>query len=180
MPSYGPRSPIGKAAQSLGMSRYKVRKLRKEGMPVDSVDSARAWMAKNQTWRSCLQALPNAGSNPSPSEDGSNPLGAVYSFAEARARKEHHAANVAAIREQALAGTLVDLALVERILTTLAAQTRASLEQIADRLADRVASLDSPHQICELIQQEIDLTLEDLVNQIEQLEFDNPRAVLGG
>lgn len=153
-----------------------MKRLRKEGMPLDTVDAARAWLAKNKQWKG-VQEPP---SNQEILGDESHLPRGVYSFAEARARKEHHAANVAAIREQALAGTMVELALVERILTSLAAQTRASLEQIADRLSDRVAALSSSHEVCDLIQKEVDLVLEDLVSQMEQLEFDNPRLVLGG
>jgi phage terminase Nu1 subunit (DNA packaging protein) len=154
-------------AKGLGVTRGRVSQMKAAGMPVDSLDSARAW--RDEHVRPRIDNTPKG-------------LGAVAAalapdIAEARARREHHEANIAAMREHQMAGSLVELALVERALVGMTAQVRANLERVPDKLAEVVAAESDAHRIHALLVAEMDLVLEDLAAQVGGMDLTDARAV---
>lgn len=92
----------------------------------------------------------------------------VPSLEVSRRRREHHEANIAEMRERQKAGELVILADVHLAYTTLAAELRAALERIPDKLAARLVEADST-VIHKLLTDEIDQALMDMAKQAETL-----------
>lgn len=85
----------------------------------------------------------------------------VPSLEMSRRRREHHEANLAEMRERQKAGELVELAQVHLAYTTLAAQLRAALERIPDKVAPRLANAPVD-EIHELLSSEIEQALLDM------------------
>jgi hypothetical protein len=132
-------------------------------MPVDSVEAAREWKAANVKGQ--IQIITARA-------PVAEAVAAVtYDIAEARAKREHHEANIAAMREAQLGGSLVERDRVETALTGLAAQVRANFERLPDKLAELVAAETDPHRCHALLTAEIDLVLEDLAAQVTAVEL---------
>lgn len=93
----------------------------------------------------------------------------VYDLQLARAKREHHEANIAEMRERQKAGELVELQQVHLAYTTLAAQLRAALERIPDKLAPRLAAEADEHAVHTLLLAELDAALMDMAKTAEQL-----------
>lgn len=93
----------------------------------------------------------------------------VYDLQLARAKREHHEANIAEMRERQKAGELVELQQVHLAYTTLAAQLRAALERIPDKLAPRLAAEGDEHTVHALLLAELDAALMDMAQTAEQL-----------
>lgn len=93
----------------------------------------------------------------------------VYDLQLARAKREHHEANIAEMRERQKAGELVELQQVHLAYTTLAAQLRSALERIPDKLAPRLAAESDEHAVHLLLMSELDSALMDMARTAEQL-----------
>ncbi len=93
----------------------------------------------------------------------------VYDLQLSRAKREHHEANIAEMRERQKAGELVELQQVHLAYTTLAAQLRAALERIPDKLAPRLAAEGDEHTVHTLLLAELDAALMDMAQTAEQL-----------
>jgi len=144
-------------ADALGLSGGRISQLKGQGMPVDSVDAAKEWYAKNvdptfspTPFRNLKQRAVVAA------------VSEAYDLAAGRAKREHHEANIAEMRERQLAGQLVEVEAVKKLLADAGAQIRLSLERIPDKLADRLAVETSPDACHALITAEIGLVLEEL------------------
>lgn len=92
-----------------------------------------------------------------------------YDLQLSRAKREFHEANIAEMRERQRAGELVEIAAVHLAYTTLAAQLRAALERIPDKLAPRLAAESDEHAIHALLTVELDQALADMARSAEQL-----------
>lgn len=86
----------------------------------------------------------------------------VYDLQLARAKREYHEANIAEMRERQRADELVELAQVRLAYTTLAAQLRAAMERIPDKLAERLAVEARADVIHTLLLAELDQCLVDM------------------
>ena len=73
------------------------------------------------------------------------------------------------MRERQKAGELVELAQVHLAYTTLAAQLRATMERIPDKLAPRLAAETDEHTVHALLLTELDQALIDMGRSAEQL-----------
>lgn len=93
----------------------------------------------------------------------------VYDLQLSRAKREHHEANIAEMRERQRAGELVELQQVHLAYTTLAAQLRAALERIPDKLAPRLAAEGDEHTVHSLLLAELDAALIDMAQSAAQL-----------
>lgn len=93
----------------------------------------------------------------------------VPSLEASRRRREFHEANLAEMREQQKAGQLVELAKVHLAYTTLAAQLRAALERIPDKLAPRLAAECDEPAVHRLLTLEVDQALADMAARAQQL-----------
>lgn len=157
------RPRLDTIARELGISRPRVSQLKARGMPTDSVEAAREWRTANVKGQIQI-TLPKASV--------SEAVAAVtYDIAEARAKREHHEANIAAMREAQLAGDLVERKRVELALTGIAAQVRANFERLPDKLAEVLAAEADAHRAHGLLTAEIDLVLEDLAAQVGAVEL---------
>lgn len=83
-------------------------------------------------------------------------------------RREHHEANIAEMRERQKAGELVELREVHLAYTTLAADLRAALERIPDKIAPRLAGAE-PAAIHDLLTAELDQALADMAQHAATL-----------
>ena len=147
-------------AKELGVTRGRVSQMKAKGMPVHSIEAAREWRDAHVQRRVVI-----AGERPT------EITAVTYDIAEARAKREHHEANIAAMREAQLAGSLVARDRVESAVTALAAQVRANFERVPDKLAEILAAEADPHRIHAYLTSEIDLVLEDLAAQAAALEL---------
>ena len=93
----------------------------------------------------------------------------VYDLQLSRAKREHHEANLAEMRERQRAGELVELAQVHLAYTTLAAQLRAALERIPDKITPRLAAESDEHAIHTLLLAELDQAMLDMATTAAQL-----------
>ncbi len=73
------------------------------------------------------------------------------------------------MRERQKAGELVELQQVHLAYTTLAAQLRAALERIPDKLAPRLAAESDEHTVHTLLLTELDQALLDMAQQAATL-----------
>jgi hypothetical protein len=92
-----------------------------------------------------------------------------YDLQLSRAKREHHEANIAEMRERQRSGELVELADVHLAYTTLAAQFRAALERIPDKIAPRLAAESDEHAIHTLLLTELDQAMLDMATTAAQL-----------
>lgn len=153
-------------AQALGVTRPRVSQLKAKGMPVSSVEAAREWRASHVRPQFTVLSEPTV-----PTVDAQIPTDVVYDIGEARARREHHEANIAAMREAQLAGSLVAIDRVRLALTTLAAEVRNAFERIPDKLAEPLAAESAADQIHALLTGAIGEVLEDLARSVTDLDF---------
>lgn len=93
----------------------------------------------------------------------------LYDLQLARAKREYHEANIAEMRERQKAGDLVLLSEVHLRYTTLAAQFRAAIERIPDKLATRLAAEADADTVHAMLMTELDQALVDMARMAQQL-----------
>ena len=170
-------------AKELGVTEGRVSQLKKQGMPIKSVDEARAWYAEHVDPRFSPKMLPGVVLPPNMAIPGAAAMQAgdaaglagmiaeAYDIQRARAKRETHEANLAELRERQVLGELVEADRVRRAVTTLAAGVRSAFERIPDKLADRLAATASAQDCHVLLAGEIDLVLADLSQAAAHLEL---------
>lgn len=169
-------------AELLGLARSAVSAQVKRGMPVDSVEAAKAWRdanidparRKSQKFDRHYQAGPPASNPPAtarqPSEDD---LG--EDFKAARTRREISEANLSEMRESEERRDLIRVAAVKSALATAFAATRDGLLQIPARLAPMLAADTDPASVQNLLHQEIHRALMHLSGAAERVgQTDEP------
>lgn len=159
-------------AAALGISPGRVTQLKSQGMPVNSIDLAADWYRKNVDQKLSPKLAPSPV--PPPAADTMRDvIAGFYDLQEERARREHHEANLAELKQRQLMGELVEAARVRKVVTTWAATARAAFEKIPDKLAERLAA-EADAQACHaLITAEIDLVLSDLAAGARELKLDD-------
>lgn len=148
----------------LGVSRAAVNKAIKSGRITPDADglfdldqAAEDW--KNNT-RSAAAAAKRSAGGPK-RERGGQPK-----YASARARKEHHLANMAAIKEQELLGRLLTREDVEFAMHTIGVTLRVGLEGMGVRLAPTLYG-HGVGEMANLIDDAMQHFLEHLGTQVE-------------
>lgn len=148
-------------ARELGVSKGRISQMKAAGMPVHSVAAAKAWKEANIRVRLDTEAAPPDKS-------------VAYDIAEARARREHHEANLAAMREAQLAGTLVEAAKVEAAAMRLGRMTRDALLGLPVRIAPELAAESDILAVERLLTDHLRAVLEDVAKltaaDVEALE----------
>jgi phage terminase Nu1 subunit (DNA packaging protein) len=164
--------PLSQAAigRALGLSQASITKLKGQGMPVDSVESARAWRKARQN---IAARKPEPVANRAPviranevNEDGSE-LG--ESQDDARTRREIAEANLAEMKESEQRGELIRVEAVKSALAHAYSSTRDALLQIPARLAPLLAADAEPASVQNSLYSEIHLALQHLAGASEQI-----------
>ena len=155
------QAAIGRA---LNLSPAAMTKLKKQGMPVESVEAAQAWRVarQNVAQRKAVPAsLPPARA---PLVDRLPPPEFVNdeSHDAARTRREIAEANLAEMREAETRGDLIRLAAVKTALGIAFATAREALLQLPSRLAPQLAGESDPATVQNLLHAEIHQTLVEL------------------
>lgn len=158
-------------AIALGVSDMRVSTLKKRGMPVDSVKSAKAWMAANLS----VSRVVGQGRTPVQPEPESTPTapilpivepdsdGPVPDFNESRARREAADARMSELKVKEKEGTLIEKAAVEASLARQFGAIRDGLLQFPARLAPAVAHETDIGKIQNLLDRELRQILGQMV-----------------
>lgn len=156
------QAAIGRA---LGLSPAAITKLKHQGMPVDSIESAQAWRIERQNV-AARKPLPSSivvpPSIPPRDPDG----GGSYPDEDrdaARTRREIAEANLAELREAEARGDLIRVDAIRSALAGMIASTRDSLLQIPARVAPVLAVETDAARVHDLIQSEIHQALAQLI-----------------
>ncbi len=114
-------------AKALAISRQEVHRYAKQGMPIDSIDGARAWRSEHV----------QARVNPKASDEVTTPIEASADpgYLAARRRRETAEASLAEMREQTQRGELVNRAGAERAMETAFRFLRDRILAVPDRMA---------------------------------------------
>lgn len=152
-------------ARSLGLSGAAITKLKKQGMPVDSVEAALAWREQRLN---IAARKPTPGPAQKPVPGFARPMPAPVAVPDedhqaARTRREIAEANLAEMREAEERGELVRVAAVKSMLAKVMSSTRDSLLQIPARLAQVLSAETDPSRVRDLIDAEIHQALSGLV-----------------
>ena len=158
-------------AKVLGVTEARVTQLKAKGMPVDSIDVAADWYRVNIDQKLSPKLAPSPV--PPPAKDSMHSvIAGMYDLQEARAKREHHEANIAAYKERQMVSELVVEARVTMAITKLTAASRSAFEKIPDKIADRLA-VESDSQRCHaLLTDEIYQVLADLSAGALLMKFD--------
>jgi hypothetical protein len=182
-------NPLSQAAigRILGLSPASMTKLKLQGMPVTSVEAARAWREARQNIAARKPeqkpAAPSVGnphgltSLPRPASDEvirANEIkfdGAEMAEAhdEARTRREIAEANIAEMKEGELRGDLIRVSAVKATLSTVFATTRDALLQLPSRLAPLVAADSDPSSVQNTLHSEIHMALQHLAGASDRV-----------
>lgn len=154
-------------ARSLGLSGAAITKLKKQGMPVDSVEAALAWRAQRLNI-AARKPTPGAKQKPVPGYEPARPAFSPVAMpdedhAAARTRREIAEANLAEMREAEERGELVRVAAVKSMLAKVVSSTRDSLLQLPSRLAQVLSAEQDPNRVRDLLDAEIHQALSRLV-----------------
>jgi hypothetical protein len=170
------QNSIGRA---LGLSSAGMVKLKKQGCPVDSVESVRAWREANQNIaaRKPEPNYPASIQGRAASDEQKMIRAKEVNFdgsemeeahAQARTRREIAEANMAEIREAELAGKYVEKEDVERAVFEAARGFRDGLANCSRRLAAEVATLTTPAECEAVIAKELRHLLDAFSRQLTQ------------
>lgn len=172
-------------ARALDLSKQSISKLKKQGMPVDSIQAAQAWREARQNVAarkpSPVRAAPPAAAQApetarpafistlpplDPPDWGNEP---DEDRDRARTRREIADANKAEMEEAKMRREQIRVQAVETMLATDFATTRDALMQIPARLAPLFAADSDPVSIQNSLEAEIHQALINLSGAAEQL-----------
>ncbi|WP_440105401.1 hypothetical protein [Acidovorax sp. BL-A-41-H1] len=169
-------------AKALGLSKQAVSKLKGQGMPVHSVEAARAWRDENLSVAARKEtreavpvpsAVPVAPPRSRPDTRTFPPLsddedGEDEDFKAARTREKISEANMAEMNEAKMRREMINVAVVERQLATDYATTRDALLQIPARIAPLLAAETDTAAIQTMLDAELHQALANLAGTAEQ------------
>ena len=174
--------PTQKAlAAALDMSPANVTKLKKQGMPVDSVASAQAWRESKQNVAARKPApagitsfnpAPIAVPDPPPFDAARMPEYKDFPDEDhqmARTRREIAEANLAEMREAEERGDLIRVGAVKTTLSTVFATVRDALLQIPARMAPLLAADTDPVNVHNSLHAEIHQALLHLAGASDRV-----------
>lgn len=142
-------------AKALGIGKSQCARDRQDGMPMHSVDAARAWRVAHRDVSRSADGRPGGQASPPPpaGEDDAaaaagDPLGADYR--QARTERERIAAKRAQIELDQLRGQLIGLADARRVAFTAFRALRDAILQIPARVKDQLAA-STDAMVCEAL-----------------------------
>ena len=141
-------------AKHLGITPGRVSQLKSQGMPVDSYDSATSWYQTKIDQKLSPKLTPGIAM-PKVSRAAAAKVAEIiegaYDLQAARAKREHHEANLAELKERQALGELVEANRVTRAVTTWAAMARAAFEKVPDKVSDSMAAISFTASRCSRI-----------------------------
>lgn len=160
------QAAIGRA---MDLSPAAITKLKKQGMPVDSVENAAAWRMARQNV-AARKAMPAALHHHTATPAAHRPAPAMpaarandESHDQARTRREITEANLAELKLAELRGDLIRREDMERAVGALAAGLRESVLQIKARLAPLLAAESDIMKISAMLDAELRAALNKAV-----------------
>lgn len=164
------QAAIGRA---LNLSPASITKLKGQGMPVDSVESAQAWRVARQNIAARKPEPASARPFVPPSADMIRAHAVPMDHPdldddsdgardEARTRREISEANISEMKEGELRGDLIRISAVKATLASVFATTRDALLQIPARLAPLLAADMDPANVQNTLHAEIHQALMTL------------------
>ena len=156
------QAPVNTLSQAalgrlLGLSPAAITKLKGQGMPVDSVEAAKAWREAR---------LNVAARKPSPPPPAFPPIsGGDFGdedFQMARTRREIAEANLAEMREAELEGKLIRVEAIRAAWAKRISATRDALLQLPHRLAPVLAAETEMERVSQLLDVELRQALTEL------------------
>lgn len=136
--------------------------MKKQGMPVDSIEAAPAWREAHQNIARRKPSEEDAG----PGEGPQTML--TESHNAARTRREIAEANLAEVAEAIAKGKLVSIKDVERAFFEAGRAVRDALASFSRRVSPTVAALASPADCEAAITRELRSVIEGLIQQLGQ------------
>ena len=145
-------------------------------MMIDSAAADVEWETRTKKDRRPLSGItsPLAGvrsvveSSPAGGETAA-PLDAeLYDIQAARAKREHHEANLAAMREAKTAGELVEAKAVARAAADIGAAFQQSIEQLI-QLAKELAAESDPVKVRTLLEDRLKAALNDAADRLDAM-----------
>lgn len=158
-------------ARLLGLSPAAITKLKGQGMPVESVESARAWREArlNVAARKPDPSSASTRSTAAPVPQTFAPVGLPPAgdfgdedFQMARTRREIAEANLAEMREAELEGKLIRVEAIRAAWSKRISATRDALLQLPHRLAPVLAAETEMERVSQLIDVELRQALTEL------------------
>lgn len=142
------------------MSKANVTKLKLQGMPVHSVEAARAWRSSRQNIaaRKPEPAAPTAAPVAPPPALGGGVFG--ESFDVARTRREVAAADLLELELAEARGDLLRRDVMEQTVGALATSTREAVLQVVARLAALLAAETDPVKVRHMLDAELRQALD--------------------
>ena len=122
-------------------------------MPINSLADAADWYKGHvrPNWKANDEAKSTARA-----------VAEAYDYGIAKAKREHHEAGIAEMKESQIAGSLVELATVTKHVTDVASQVRMALERIPEKVSELLAVESSPVECHRILVAEIDEALDEI------------------
>lgn len=174
MTPHAPTKPLSysQIGAALGISKQAVARQAAKGMPISSVDAARAWRdanldpARAKDARLTMQSAPPRAPPPPPAgEDEPRPDDSL-GYKLDRARRERTNADLAELELARLRGHLVDRDEVARLRYTEFRALRDALGNIPQRVKDQVAAELDPLRCEDLIALELEAVLDSFADNV--------------
>lgn len=148
----------------------RITTVERDGQTWIDPDVADIQWAKNS--RARLRHLPADPGSPVLHVPQSAPEAQLYDIQAARAKREHHEANLADLREQKAAGVLLERTRVEKGAADAAAQLRSALEQLPGKLGMQLAAESDPPAVRALLTSAVGEILENLADNLRRAAGD--------
>ncbi len=148
-------------ARALGLTPGRITVLKQKGMPIYSVEAARAWRAQN------VAPMPTARAPQAPPAPGDGGAESPTGYEQSRARREAAEAQMAEMKCAELAGALVRMDAVRRVMVEKVTMMRDILLQIPARLGPVLAAETDPGSVMRLLEVEIWKALNDMAQPME-------------
>ena len=184
-----PQKALSQAAigRVLGLAPATMTKLKGQGMPVDSVESARAWREARQNIAARKpEPIRQPARAAQASTDHSRLVDDAHreviranqvnfdgsemdeAHAEARTRREIAEANIAEMKEAELSGKFIEKTAVDRAVFEASRGLRDGMTNCSRRLAAEVATLTTPTECEQVISKELRHLLDAFSRQLAQ------------
>ena len=158
-------------ATALGLSPGRVTQLKARGMPVHSIQAAFDWYRTHTDFKLSPKLTPDAVQAPNNEEPADG-----FNLQEERARREHHEANLAELKEMSLRGDLLPAAEVLDAWQGILAAVRAKLLALPSKLAAQSFAAKTRHAVEELLRTGINEALQELSDDGKPRAHSQPGA----